>query len=182
MITLDLKEILKLIKLNERNIWYGVGVLAVLIGSILLYKSVSRTGDTGQTIPSVSTTDDLESQGRVHTVVAGESLWAISERYFASGFKWNDIAKENNLAAPSKIAIGQKLTIPEVPSEGLIGSQKKAVETISGNSYTVAKGDNLWNISVRAYGDGFKWPEIARTNKLVNPNLIHPGNVLNLSR
>jgi nucleoid-associated protein YgaU len=40
----------------------------------------------------------------------------------------------------------------------------------------------LWTIAVRAYGDGYKWTEIAKANKLVNPNLIHPGNVFVLPR
>jgi len=56
------------------------------------------------------------------------------------------------------------------------------VGAISGNSYTVVKGDDLWDIAVRAYGDGYKWVEIARANKLVNPDVIHPGNVFTLPR
>jgi nucleoid-associated protein YgaU len=44
------------------------------------------------------------------------------------------------------------------------------------------KGDSLWKIAVRAYGDGYKWVSIAKANKLVNPNLIHSGNVLTLPR
>jgi nucleoid-associated protein YgaU len=53
---------------------------------------------------------------------------------------------------------------------------------ISGNTYTVVRGDNLWNIAVRAYGDGFRWVEIAKANKLVNPHLIHAGNKFTLPR
>lgn len=45
-------------------------------------------------------------------------------------------------------------------------------------NYTVAKGDSLWKIAVAQYGNGYKWVEIAKANKLVNPNVIHPGNVL----
>lgn len=47
---------------------------------------------------------------------------------------------------------------------------------IEGNSYTVVHGDTLWDISVRAYGTGYKWVDIAAANDLVNPNLIHAGN------
>jgi nucleoid-associated protein YgaU len=45
-------------------------------------------------------------------------------------------------------------------------------------SYTVVKGDSLWSIAVKAYGDGYKWVSIAKANKLDNPNVIHAGNVL----
>lgn len=50
------------------------------------------------------------------------------------------------------------------------------------NSYTVAKGDSLWKIAQTQYGNGYKWVEIARANKLKNPNVIHAGNVLTLPR
>jgi nucleoid-associated protein YgaU len=53
---------------------------------------------------------------------------------------------------------------------------------INGNSYTVVKGDNLWEIAVRAYGDGYKWTEIAKANKLANPDIIHSGNKFTLPR
>jgi len=53
-------------------------------------------------------------------------------------------------------------------------------EANAGGSYTVVKGDNLWNIAVAAYGDGFRWVDIARANHLANPQVIHAGNVLTI--
>ena len=53
---------------------------------------------------------------------------------------------------------------------------------ISGTTYTIKEGDNLWDISVRAYGDGFKWPELAKANNISNPDLIYPNNILKLPR
>ena len=55
-------------------------------------------------------------------------------------------------------------------------------QTITGETYTVTKGDSLWNIAVRAYGDGFKWTEIASANNLQNPSLIHSGNIFIIPR
>jgi len=46
----------------------------------------------------------------------------------------------------------------------------------------VVKGDNLWQIALRAYGDGYQWVKIARENKLANPDLIHSGNILKIPR
>jgi nucleoid-associated protein YgaU len=48
-------------------------------------------------------------------------------------------------------------------------------------SYTVVKGDSLWKIAQRQYGNGSKWPTIYNANKSVigkNPNLIKPGQKL----
>jgi nucleoid-associated protein YgaU len=48
-------------------------------------------------------------------------------------------------------------------------------------TYTVKKGDSLWKIAKRVYGDGGKWRTIYDANKKVigkNPNLIYPGQKL----
>lgn len=50
----------------------------------------------------------------------------------------------------------------------------------SPKSYTVVKGDNLWSICKRHYGDGLKYKEIAKNNSIANPNLIYPGQVIRL--
>lgn len=50
-------------------------------------------------------------------------------------------------------------------------------------SYTVVKGDCLWNIAKRFYGSGAKYPVIYNANRGViggNPNLIYPGQVLTI--
>lgn len=48
-------------------------------------------------------------------------------------------------------------------------------------TYTVKKGDTLWNICKKQLGDGSKYKEVAKLNKLANPNLIYPDQVLRLS-
>ena len=47
---------------------------------------------------------------------------------------------------------------------------------------TVADGDNLWDISIKYYGTGYKWVLIASENKLENPNLIYPNQVLSIPK
>ena len=55
-------------------------------------------------------------------------------------------------------------------------------QKVAGSSYVIAEGDTLWDIAVRAYGDGYRWGEIATANSIVNPNLIYTGNSLNIPR
>ncbi len=53
----------------------------------------------------------------------------------------------------------------------------------SSQSYTVVKGDCLWTIAKRFYGDGKKYKYIYETNKNIigdNPNLIYPGQILTI--
>ena len=42
----------------------------------------------------------------------------------------------------------------------------------------VVKGQTLWQIAEEKYGDGFKWSEIAKANKIDNPNKIEVGQEL----
>ena len=47
-------------------------------------------------------------------------------------------------------------------------------------TYTVKGGDTLSLIAERMLGDMSRWPEIATLNKISTPNLILPGQVLQL--
>lgn len=53
---------------------------------------------------------------------------------------------------------------------------------VTAKSYTVAKGDTLWAIAKKYYGDGSKYTKIFEANKgvLKNPNVIYVGQVLTI--
>ena len=59
-------------------------------------------------------------------------------------------------------------------------SKREEDHAPSASSYTVIKGDTLWGIAKRYYGDGSLYTKIAAANseKISNPNLIFPGQVL----
>lgn len=67
-------------------------------------------------------------------------------------------------------------------------ASKKKVRSTKGSpktknqSYTVKKGDCLWNIAKRYYGNGSKYTLIYNANKdkIKNPNLIYPGQILTI--
>ena len=52
----------------------------------------------------------------------------------------------------------------------------------SARTYTVVAGDSLSKIAKREYGDAQKWQAIYQANrdKISNPDLIHPGQVLTI--
>ena len=61
-------------------------------------------------------------------------------------------------------------------------SSRSSESAPSASSYTVVEGDCLWNIAKRFLGDGSRYTEIYELNrdKIQNPNLIYPGQVLAL--
>lgn len=50
---------------------------------------------------------------RTYTVVSGDTLWAISERFYGDGSKYQKIADASGIANPDLIHPGQVLTIPD---------------------------------------------------------------------
>lgn len=196
-----LKKWLKKIRLNEPIISTILGGLVIVVVGLLIF-NYFKTGqveeisfeEPGQEVQFIETeTGELMPQNMppTHTVEVNENLWKISQKYYTSGYNWVDIAKENNLLNPNHIEIGQKLKLPLVavkkPDQKMESANQalpiiEVAETISEDSYEVQKGDYLWQIALRAYGDGYKWTEIAKANNLPNPDYIEIGQVLNLPR
>lgn len=97
-----------------------------------------------------------EGSAGVHNVVAGDTLYSISQRYRVP---MRDIVIVNDLNAPFTLGIGQRLKLPP-PRE-----------------YTVRQGDSIYAIS-RIFD--VSPSELARLNHINAPYTVHPGEVLSL--
>lgn len=160
----------------------ALGAIVIVVAGILVF-NYFRNRPAGESLPPATNEEaTTPTTGKTYTVVAGDNLWKIAEAAYGSGYNWKDIAQENNIVNPDQIEVGQKLSIPQVASATPTVTQTTGNQAITAATYTVVRGDNLWNIAVRAYGDGYQWTKIANANKLVHPNLIHSGNVLILPR
>lgn len=49
---------------------------------------------------------------RTYTVVSGDTLWAIAERFYGDGNRYHDIANASGISNPDLIQPGQVVTIP----------------------------------------------------------------------
>lgn len=79
-------------------------------------------------------------------------------------------------SAPTRMPTAMATPTPTV------AQQPNTTGPPAGSRYTVKAGDTLWDISVRTYGNGYRWGEIAKANNLQNPDLIFPGNTFNLPK
>ena len=83
----------------------------------LTSSSVSSTGSsTGNTTSSTTqntttTTQTTTPSYRTYTVVKGDSLWSIAQRYLGNGWRYPEIVRLNNMASNS-IFSGQTLWLP----------------------------------------------------------------------
>jgi len=220
-----LKNILKYFKMNEDTIstLMGIVVIVLIAGLIFNYfKSTNLKTWQGMLLDqqAPATTSELNQDDKqveknlaIYTVVKGDDLWHISEKFYKSGYNYVDIMKENKIVGDGSIEVGMELIIPKVdskkitvietksevqvtiPSEPIQAEVKDQIasndnsptSSIDTGEYVTKRGDSLWSIAVRAYGDGYKWTKIYWENNSVigNPDIIHADvklNIPNLSK
>lgn len=195
---------------SYKSLIYGVITVVVLFVVVVLgIRTLSQDkGDiTEKSVTEESQQEPIV--GETYEVVEGDTLWSISEKVYGTGYNWPDIALENNIATADSITAGDKVSIPNVTPLILDGDEMNDIENtveveniedeeserddlggaegteeveenIVDSTYIVVQGDSLWTIAVAVYGDGYRWVDIANTNSLDNPNIIHSGNVFTL--
>lgn len=130
--------------------------------------------------------ETTKNEQKTYVVKDGDDLWHIAEATYGSGYNAYDIATANKLANASLIEPGWKLVLPALtpkePTAGQVAPAQTQKVTIKGAQYTVLSGDDLWDIALNAYGDGYAWLRIAQANNLADPNIIHEGNILVIPR
>ena len=163
----------------------ALGLAVVLLIGMVSLNYIRRQTVPGEGAPGETSATESAAMAlpTTHTVKTGESLWSIALSYYKSGYNWVDIAKANRLANANHIEIGQKLNIPSatpIVPPGSISSASTEKLIPKHATYAVNAGDTLWAIAVTEYNNGYQWTAIAKANNLVNPDLIHAGNVLRL--
>ena len=208
-----IKNLLKSLRVNESLISTLLGIVVILVVGGLLYSYFKQQPTvnpeefewTLDVTPAplkpgeVSEGETPKGLPTTHTIEKGETLWSIAERYYGSGFNIEDIVSANNLKSPDAIEVGQELTIPEASAKKQTVSDSSVEKTdeptatpsiattqaITGDTYTVQGNESLWDIAVRAYGDGYQWMKIYEANKTKigrNPNKLWQGLELSIPR
>ena len=89
----------------------GKGVTQEMKEKIIL--AVGNVEGVGEVEDGIEPSDDAAAS-QFHTVVSGDTLWAISKRYYNKGSRYKEIFEANRpmLKHPDKIYVGQVLRIP----------------------------------------------------------------------
>jgi spore germination protein len=93
----------------------------------------------------------------IYVVRPGDTLWAIAR---SQGVPLDTVIAANALPDPNQLVVGQALIIPS---------------GVTQRTYTVQPGDTLYAIARRF---GTTVSALVSANRLTNPNLIYPGQVL----
>jgi nucleoid-associated protein YgaU len=114
------------------------------------------------------------------TILAGDSLWKLSRRYFGSGLRWREwLASNPAVVDPLRIRAGTALAVPRAEQQSRLDGNagtEKAAQTVG-----VHVGDSLSKIAAERYGSGAQWRCVAAANPgLRDVDLIFPGQILML--
>lgn len=178
-------------KVRENYLSVALGVLVFLVIITLIF----RSGDAqkGEEMKK----EAREMKRKTYVVKPGDSVSSIARDQLGSMERAEEIVEANKIENPNTIEIGTELVLPEgeidmtddvkmveekTPSVNGDGAMSDKTTAITGDTYTVVKGDYLWDIAVRAYGNGNKYTMIIEANKLRNPDRIEAGTVLKLPR
>ena len=79
----------------------------------------------------------------------------------------------------NSLKVSTSTTAKKTPPKKETKVQSTPKASTAKRTYTVKRGDCLWNIAKKFYGNGASYTKIydANTNKIANPNLIYPGQV-----
>jgi nucleoid-associated protein YgaU len=150
-----------------------------------------------------ATTEDQQAQSKAEAAIAAAK--AANDKAKAEGYEWRDTGKiiasaekalkdgkdeeAIKLAEKAKkqaeLAVAQKQEeLQRLQNNGIIPVATAASVTVSEDTYTVVRGDNLWDISAKPsiYGNPYQWPLIYKANsdQIKDPDLIYPDQVFNI--
>lgn len=178
-----------------------LGIIVVIVGTVLLLSLVRGRNATQQ--PGSRAV--LQNTG---TTISDDNEVSFSkdERIISSATKRPDpteapVASPTATKAPTPTPtatpiptkkVETKPTVTQMPTKAATPTKKpdapkapaasKPEVVNPGGSYTIKEGDTLWSIAEKTYKSGYNWVDIARANKLSNPDAIENGTKLTLPK
>lgn len=122
---------------NQSRLSLVLGGLIVVVVGILVFNYFNRqTPELGPAQQSTETEGDVspENLPGKYTVKEGDTLFVIADKYYKDGYKYTDIAKENELANVNSLEVGQVLEIPKLEDAMAQASPEASMTPESGEA------------------------------------------------
>ncbi|MGB5278242.1 MAG: LysM peptidoglycan-binding domain-containing protein [Gammaproteobacteria bacterium] len=168
-------------------------LLAAAALSLGLLAGCATTGDDGPSAAEQAIADAKAANAEVAAMGYAwrdtGSLIEQAEKALADGDDAKALELANQALAQAEAAKAQaeaeKQKFLDRGGEAL-AAPLDAGATMGEDSYTVVRGDSLWNISGKSsiYGDSYQWPLIYKANRsqIKDPDLIFPGQTFDIDR
>jgi peptidoglycan endopeptidase LytF len=153
-------------------------------GDSMITPSMPQDSGIPETFPPPAPqSPEPSSEEGVHTVQAGETLFAIARNY---ELNVSDVAAWNNIEPPYHLSIGQRLIVSPSGNDDFLMGEPPIPDPIGATPpvgvdrdyHLVLKGDTLYNIA-KHYG--FSVTDIAAWNGLQQPYILSLGQKLRVS-
>jgi LysM repeat protein len=119
-------------------------------------------------------TPPVEAAGAEYTVAKGDTLGKIAKK---NGVSVKALEAANPGIVPTKLKVGQKLTLPAGGSVAPAAAAQSTGTSAGGETYTIKSGDTLTKV---AHAHGVTLKALKATNPNVDPNHIKVGDKLTI--
>lgn len=129
----------------------------------------------------------IDGDKPVHVIIAGANVdaYCTIEKFthYEQGGDVGTIYYDLSLKEYREVTVRQVTVQTETQTATVEQTETRVDNTVAPKTYTVKKGDCLWNIAKALYGSGADYTKIYEANKGTiggNPNLIYAGQVLTI--
>jgi nucleoid-associated protein YgaU len=182
-----------------------LGIVVVIIGTVLLLSLVrTRSVRKAPNIPNQISVQDEDSNSTESASVAatdsGRKVAVVIEKPTSIPTSKPTATPTKTLKPTATTASTRIVTKTPTPTATSVPTKKVVVKAkptaspttavkqaggvvpVQGKVYIVKAGDNLWSIAESAYKSGYNWVDIARANKLSNPDTVEIGQKLTVPK
>lgn len=173
--------VVNVVELGDINLIGNTGLREVTLSSFFPAKNYNFSYNVGRKKPitCVNLLEKWRKSGKPVRVIITDLL---NMEATIESFSWGERDATGDIYYSIYLKEYKKIKVKKTKGKKTTTRATKAPESNTGKTYTVKKGDCLWNIAKRFYGNGSQYTKIYNANKdkIKNPNIIYVGQVLKI--
>lgn len=178
--------------MRNRFFWKEILIVALTLGFAVGCASTPKPQPTQPAKPEQPAPQKPQGPSAATVQAINDARMALDEAKVAGCQDYqgiaNTISQAENAAANGEDAKAQELANKAKADAQECGKKAKeaAAKAAAETTYTVVRGDNLWDIAKKPsiYGNPYEWPLIYKdnSNKIHDPDLIYPGQEFDINK